>query len=111
MAENAENEKTGSTKDDRYYWNQAPDSKDFADKADRIKSIGKWESVRKTYLSKKNMYLQRSYRGEKQPSFIIFIEAVNEEYSKLFGQESKQAKPTNKPDVQKKNLKKILLLY
>ena len=40
-----------------------------------------WEEVREKYLDKKNMYLKRN--DHYHPSFVCYIEAVNEIYSKL----------------------------
>lgn len=68
-------EKTGWTINDRYYWNQAPNSKDVRSKADYIKEHGKWQKVREQYLNLKNKYL--SMNDHNHPSFICYIEAVN----------------------------------
>lgn len=66
----------------RYYWNQAPNSNDYNSKAREIKKVpGMWEEVRAKYLEKKNMYLR--INDYNHPSFICYIEAVNEIYSKL----------------------------
>lgn len=64
---------------DKYYWNKAPQSKSLNKKVDYIKEHGKWESVRKQYLGIKNKYLtQNDYN---HPSFICYIEAVNNVYN------------------------------
>ncbi|HHU80170.1 MAG TPA: hypothetical protein GXZ35_02390, partial [Acholeplasmataceae bacterium] len=66
----------------RYFWNQAPNSNDYNNKAKEIKKVpGMWEEVRERYLDKKNMYLKRM--DYDHPSFVCYIEAVNEIYSRL----------------------------
>lgn len=63
----------------RYYWNKAPQSKNINDKVHYIKSNGKWELVREQYKNIKNRYLtQNDYN---HPSFICYIEAVNNVYN------------------------------
>lgn len=65
--------------DNEYYWNKAPDSRDIKYKVDYIKSNGKWELFREQYKNIKNRYLtQNDYN---HPSFICFIEAVNNVYN------------------------------
>ncbi len=68
-------EKTGWTMHDKYFWNQAPNSKDVRSKADFIKEHGKWQKVREQYLNIKNKYL--SMNDHNHPSFICYVEAVN----------------------------------
>lgn len=75
-------QKTGFVNEDRYFWNEAPDSKGLASKVDKIKSYGLWKSVRETYLDKKNMYLKR--QDKFHPSFNCYIEAVNQVFSQNF---------------------------
>lgn len=62
-----------------YYWNKAPNSRDIKLKVDYIKSNGKWELVRKQYKSIKNRYLTQN--DHNHPSFICYIEAVNNVYN------------------------------
>ena len=72
-------EKTGYIWADRYSWNMAPNSRDIKYKVDYIKSNGKWELVREQYKNIKNRYLtQNDYN---HPSFICYIEAVNNVYN------------------------------
>lgn len=73
--------KTGNSYNDQYFWNEAPSSNNVKKKANEIKKINKWLDVRDTYLNKKNMYMSRNDRDH--PSFICYIEAVNEVYNKL----------------------------
>lgn len=75
-------EKTGWAIYDGYYWNQIPDSKQLEEKVYVIKLNHLWDEVRSTYLEKKNMYLQRN--DNTHPSFIIYIESVNQVYYKFF---------------------------
>ena len=72
-------EKTGWAASDRYYWNQAPNSKNVKEKADFIKSKGKWSLVRDQYLKTKNRYLTRN--NHSHPSYICYIETVNNIYN------------------------------
>lgn len=72
-------EKTGDTAFDKYYWNEAPNSKKVNTKADFIKRHGKWQLVREKYLELKNHYLRQ--QDTNHPSFICYIEAVNNVYN------------------------------
>jgi hypothetical protein len=74
-------EKTGNTCLDQCYWNTVPNSRDLWDKEDILKP-DYWSVVRETYLEKKNMYLRRPY-DHSHPSFVCYIEAVNEVYEKV----------------------------
>ena len=51
-------------------------------RVDILKENDLWLKVRDTYLEKKNMYLRR--QDHEHPSFIAYIEAVNEVYHKCF---------------------------
>lgn len=72
-------EKTGYIWTDGYYWNMAPNSRDIKFKVDYIKSNGKWELVREQYKKIKNRYLTQN--DHNHPSFICYIEAVNNVYN------------------------------
>ena len=75
--------KTGYVSSDEYYWNIAPNSSDYVEKVKLIKSIpGWWEKVRSSYKIKKNMYLTRNAQDD-HPSFICYIETVNEIYNQM----------------------------
>lgn len=71
--------KNGSTYNDQYFWNQAPNSKGIREKAKFIKDKGKWEKVREQYKRIKNIYL--TPKDDHHPSFICYIEAVNNVYN------------------------------
>ena len=43
---------------------------------------GLWQEVRDRYLEKKNMYL--SWQDRNHPSFVVYVEAVNEVYNRYF---------------------------
>ena len=75
-------EKTGLATHDRYYWNEIPDSTQLEEKVYAIKLNHLWDEVRKTYLEKKNFYLQKN--DKTHPSFIVYIESVNKIYNKYF---------------------------
>lgn len=72
--------KTGCVSADTYYWNKAPNSRQIKEKADSIKENGYWQTVREEYLKIKNLYLRKN---TEHPSFICYIEAVNNIYNKL----------------------------
>ena len=52
------------------------------DRADEIKKEGLRQEVRDKYLEKKNMYL--SWQDRNHPSFVVYVEAVNEVYNRYF---------------------------
>lgn len=70
---------------DQYTWNEVPNSHQVKDKADELKKAGVWQKVRDRYLEKKEMYLSRQYHDH--PSFVVYVEAVNEVYSQHFGRQ------------------------
>lgn len=74
-------QKTGIMWNDQYFWNQVKNSKDIRHKVDFIKKSGSWNKVREGYLNKKNYYLKQNYHNH--PSFICYIEAVNNVYNSL----------------------------
>lgn len=74
--------KTGFVNLDRYYWNEVQDSGRLEEKARVLKSENLWGEVRDTYLKKKNFYLCRN--DHTHPSFIVYVEAVNQIYDKYF---------------------------
>ncbi len=76
-------DKTGFVNYDRYYWNIAPNSKDYQEKANRIKSVPRWWSdvLRPEYIEKKNFYLKRN--DHNHPSFICYIETINDVYNTM----------------------------
>ena len=76
-------EKTGFVLHDRYFWNIAPNSKRINEKVDYIKKRGKWTLVRQQYEKIKNMYLVRN--DYNHPSFICYVEAVNNVYNSRKG--------------------------
>ena len=47
-----------------------------------IKEEGLWQEVRDRYREKKNMYL--SWQDRNHPSFVVYVEAVNEVYNRYF---------------------------
>lgn len=69
-------QKTGCTSSDFYFWNIVRDSSALPKKVETIKKEGYWNELRERYLEKKNFYLQR--QDHNHPSFIVYIEAVNE---------------------------------
>lgn len=67
----------------QYVWNEVPNSHDVAQKAKRIKAAGVWLDVREQYVRLKEMYLTRCWDKD-HPSFIVYIEAVNNVYNQYF---------------------------
>lgn len=74
-------EKTGFTYYDKYFWNIAPNSKNLKKKSEFIKKNGNWNLVRNQYKNIKNRYLQQN--DHDHPSFICYIEAVNNVYNSI----------------------------
>ena len=72
--------KTGYVQTDEWIWNEGKNSKGLRNKVEWLKDNNLWYEVRDTYLDKKNMYLRRN--DYNHPSFICYIEAVNEVYDK-----------------------------
>ena len=64
-----------------YYWNEAPHSARIQEKVKDIKKSGKWQHVRMQYLDIKNRYLHQN--DHDHPSFICYIEAVNNVYNSI----------------------------
>lgn len=72
--------KTGIVQLDSWIWNEAPHAKGLEERVDWLKGNGYWLELREAYLDKKNMYLTRN--DHNHSSYIVYIEAVNEVYSK-----------------------------
>lgn len=68
---------------DQYVWNEVPNSHNIVQKVKQIKIKGLWLQVRDRYIYLKNLYLSRP-REKDHPSFIVYIEAVNQIYNKFF---------------------------
>lgn len=68
---------------DQYVWNEVPNSHNIVQKVKQIKIKGLWLHVRDRYIYLKNLYLSRP-REKDHPSFIVYIEAVNQIYNKFF---------------------------
>lgn len=67
---------------DNYHWGEAPSVRHIREKADAIKSQRHWDEVRDRYKDKKNRYLER--QDENHPSYIVYVETINEIYRKYF---------------------------
>ncbi len=68
---------------EQYVWNEVPNSHDVAQKAKQIKAAELWLDVRDQYVRLKEMYLTRCWDKD-HPSFIVYIEAVNNVYNQYF---------------------------
>lgn len=64
-----------------FLWNQVPSSHNVYEKADELKQYGWWEDVQDKYVELKNLYLRRM--DYNHPSFIVFVEAVNQVYQEF----------------------------
>jgi len=73
--------KYGNIYTDPYRWEIVRDSKGLDDRVEWLKNNDLWEEVRETYLDKKKSYLCCPYDNN-HPSFIVYIESVNEVYNK-----------------------------
>lgn len=71
--------KTGYVDHDEWIWNISRNSKELTNKVKWIKDNNLWNELRNAYLAKKNMYLRRG--DNEHPSFICYIETVNEIYN------------------------------
>lgn len=74
-------EKTGNVSRDRFYWSEAPHSKNVRSKTVQIKDAGYWALVRDEYLKVKNSYLK--INDHNHPAFVCYFEAVNNVYNTL----------------------------
>ena len=66
----------------QYTWKEVPHSHQVTDRANELKNAGLWKKVRDRYLDKKNIYLSR--QDHNHPSFVVYVEAVNEVYNERF---------------------------
>ena len=73
-----------------FTWCEIPTSSKVGEKASAIKKAGKWDDVRQRYLKLKNQYVSRGDRNH--PSFVVYVEAVNEAYEAM----QKKSKPATK---------------
>ena len=92
-----------------YTWCQVPSSKKVGSKVKEIKAQGRWNEVRDAYLRLKNLYLSRGDRDH--PSFVVYVEAVQQVYQKIQSKKSQTQKQSkqqnkNKTQPQKKTRKK-----
>lgn len=68
---------------DNWIWNQGYSKHGYARKAKEIKKVpGAWIILREKYLKKKNKYL--SAGDKNHPSFVCYVEAVNDLYNELW---------------------------
>lgn len=74
-------QKTGYYNYDEWFWNKSKNL-DVKNKVKKLKMSGLWKKVRYLYLEKKNMYLSRN--DKIHPSYVSYIETVNEIYKKYF---------------------------
>ena len=70
--------KHGMIQYDTFIWNEARDSDGIEKRVSWLKNNNHWGEVRNRYLDKKNMYLARN--DHDHPSYIVYIETINEIY-------------------------------
>lgn len=72
-------------KDDpeRFVWNEVFDSKNTNSKAKKIREGKQWNELRNEYLKLKNGYLKK--QSEDISSYVVYVEAVNNVFSRLEG--------------------------
>ena len=89
-----------------FIWNVAKNSKEVEERSKILKTKGYTAKIKAVYLKKKNDYLSI---GEKNnhPSFNVYIETVNEIYSKHFKKTEKLPASAKKQDKKQKYLAKI----
>lgn len=78
---NCYNKLVHDKKTGRYIWNKIRKSADIDTKLAAIKNAGRLDAVADIYYQKKNAYLSR--QNSDHPSYVAYIEAVNEVYQKL----------------------------
>lgn len=84
---------------DVFVWNAVPASSKYIAKINAIKAAGKFAAVRNVYLKKKNLYLSR--QDTDHPSFVVYVEAVNQVYQSISTKEGrKMAKTSGKTHSQ-----------
>lgn len=75
-------QKTGLVSLDGYYWNEVQKPGRLEEKVRALKDENLWDEVRDIYLEKKNFYLCKN--DHNHPSFIVYVETVNQIYNKYF---------------------------
>ncbi len=69
----------------RLFWNEIPNSRDVKKRAETLRADDcLWEKVREAYRNKKNICLTGMWI-ERKPSFVLYVEAVNEVYNAYVG--------------------------
>lgn len=75
-------------KQGQYTWCEVPNSHNVLEKSKKIKNKNGWLKVRDRYVELKNLYLRRN--DHNHPSFIVYVEAVNQVYNEIFGNGGRQ---------------------
>lgn len=86
--------KTGRVSDDEYAWKIERSFTAVEERADIIKQRGKWSRVREQYRDIKNRYLSKN--DTDHPSFVCYMEAVNNVYNEIMTEEEKRRKHTKR---------------
>ena len=68
-------------RDYNYVWEEARNTTEIDEKVEYIKDNDSWEDVRNEYLKLKNRYL--SFNSDNHPSYVCYIEAVNNVYNQI----------------------------
>lgn len=93
--------KTDDTRNDSYIWNLVPNSRDLREKEELLKPYY-WNSVREAYIAKKNLHLKRQ-EVHSHPSFVSYIEAVNEIYDNHVRELEKKKEAENKEALMRRS--------
>lgn len=79
---------------DQYTWCEVPSSKNVFEKAKKLKDLGLWLNVRNRYVELKNHYLEMN--DSSHPSYVVYVETVNELYNKLSNKKITKSTINNK---------------
>ena len=75
--------KTGFSWNDIYCWEEGPRTHRVKEKAEYIRKNGGWDELREKYRALKNKYLTRNDHDHDHPSFICYVETVNNVYNAM----------------------------
>lgn len=73
---------------EQFYWNKIPSSMNLGRKRNQIREVGRNQELKACYLKLKNRYLSKGQEDD-HPSYVVFIEAVNQVYNK-YNKETKR---------------------
>ncbi len=83
-------------------WNEAKNSNDIDDKVKTLRKNGYTNEIKELYLKKKNDYLSKN-DSDNHPSFIVYIETINEIYEKSLKNKRKNKTASSEEQGKKNN--------